>query len=80
MYIPFVQVLLQKCLGRRICKGCGANYNIADIDLPATKGFPAVQMPPLLPKESCKDNLCTRPDDNEEVFRRRMQVLQLSLL
>lgn len=67
-------VLLQKCLGRRICKGCGANYNIADIDLPATKGFPAVQMPPLLPKESCKDNLCTRPDDNEEVFRRRMQV------
>ncbi len=70
----YLQVLLQKCLGRRICKGCGAKYNIADIDLPATKHFPAVQMPPLIPKESCKDNLCTRPDDNEEVFWRRMQV------
>lgn len=68
------QVLLQKCLGRRICKGCGANYNIADIDLPATENFPAVQMPPLMPKETCKNNLCTRPDDNEEIFRHRMQV------
>ena len=69
-----MQGLLQKCLGRRICKGGGANYNVANINLPATKTFPSVLMPPLPPKESCKDSLYTRPDDTEETFRHRMEV------
>ena len=28
-------VLVDKCLGRRLCSKCGANYNVADINVPA---------------------------------------------
>ena len=67
-------MLLAKCLGRRICAKCGKNYNVADIRLQATDQYPSVVMPPLPPSEGCKDSLVTRPDDNKETFRRRMEA------
>ena len=48
------QVLVEKCLGRRLCKKCGKNYNIADIYLPASEdGQPEIVMPPLNPPPEC---------------------------
>ena len=49
------QVLVEKCLGRRICKKCVKNFNIAVIYLPASEdGRPEIVMPPLNPPPECK--------------------------
>lgn len=68
------EVLVEKCLGRRICKKCGKNYNIADIYLPASDGRPEIVMPPLSPPEECVDHLEQRSDDTEPVVRKRLEV------
>ena len=36
------QILIAKCLGRRICTHCGKNYNVADIYIPEGPGQPQV--------------------------------------
>ncbi|KAF5829070.1 adenylate kinase [Dunaliella salina] len=70
------EVLVEKCLGRRVCTHCGTNYNIADIHLPADPGAgrPAIVMPPLSPPPQCAPHLEVRADDTEEVIRHRLQV------
>jgi len=67
-------VLLQKCLGRRICSQCGNNYNVASINFEAKDGHPAIYMPPLLAPPSCESKLITREDDTEEVVKERLRV------
>jgi len=67
-------VLLQKCLGRRICSQCGNNYNVASINIEAKDGHPAIYMAPLLPPPSCVSKLITRADDTEEVVKERLRV------
>jgi hypothetical protein len=32
------EVLVEKCMGRRLCSKCGKNWNVADIYLPAEVG------------------------------------------
>ena len=71
-----VQVLVSKCLARRMCKACGKNFNLADIDLPASLAEPAVKMPPLLPPAGCASRLEARSDDNLETVQRRLQARQ----
>lgn len=73
------QVLTAKCLGRRICKECGKNFNVADIMLPASNGQPEVRMPPLNPPEGCRDKMETRSDDNLETIMNRIEVYTLRL-
>jgi len=68
------EVLVEKCLGRRLCRHCGKNYNIADIKLPASNGRPEIRMPPLNPPPECAPHLEQRPDDTEEVVVRRLQL------
>lgn len=68
------QVLVEKCLGRRICGKCGKNYNIADIYLPASEGRPEIVMPPLNPPPECAKFMEQRSDDTEEVIRNRLEV------
>jgi len=68
------EVLVEKCMGRRMCSHCGSNYNIADIYLPAEGGRPEIIMPPLSPPAECQPHLETRADDTEEVIRKRLQV------
>eukprot|EP00879_Flechtneria_rotunda_P029798 GHRR01032249.1.p1 GENE.GHRR01032249.1~~GHRR01032249.1.p1 ORF type:complete len:133 (+),score=32.08 GHRR01032249.1:450-848(+) len=68
------EVLVQKCCGRRICKHCGKNYNVADIHLPAEAGQPEIIMPPLSPPHECAPHLETREDDTPEVVLTRLQV------
>ena len=68
------QVLIAKCLARRQCRDCGKNYNLADIDLPASDGKPAICMPPLLPPTACAAKLETRSDDNFATVKRRIEV------
>lgn len=67
-------VLVQKCLGRRICSQCGNNYNVASINIEAKDGHPAICMPPLLAPPSCESKLITRTDDREEVVKERLRV------
>lgn len=67
-------ILVEKCLGRRICKKCGKNYNVADINLPASEDHPAILMPPLSAPSECEDHLEIRSDDNEETIRKRLNV------
>ena len=68
------EVLVEKCMGRRICKHCGKNYNIADINLPAGNGRPAIVMPPLSAPPECEPHLEQRADDTEETILKRLEV------
>ena len=74
MTSPPLQVLLDKCLGRRICRQCGKNYNVANINIPASSDGPAIRMPPLDPPAACKDYLEMRSDDNYHTIKRRLEV------
>ena len=71
-------VLIEKCLGRRLCSKCGKNWNVADIWRPATGGQAEVRMPPLSPPAQCAQFMTTRSDDTEEVVRHRLRVYQAS--
>lgn len=69
------EALLAKCLGRRICSECGANYNVACIDIRGDDdASPRMYMPPLLPPKSCESKLITRADDTEEVVKERLKI------
>ncbi|KXZ41967.1 hypothetical protein GPECTOR_233g540 [Gonium pectorale] len=69
------EVLVEKCMGRRLCRHCGKNYNIANIHLPASPdGRPEIVMPPLSPPPECAPHLAVREDDREEVIRHRLEV------
>eukprot|EP01023_Acetabularia_acetabulum_P002903 TRINITY_DN11254_c0_g2_i1.p1 TRINITY_DN11254_c0_g2~~TRINITY_DN11254_c0_g2_i1.p1 ORF type:complete len:270 (+),score=55.34 TRINITY_DN11254_c0_g2_i1:167-976(+) len=70
------EVLVEKCMGRRICRECGTNYNIADIYLAAEGDRPEIVMPPLDPPEKCREYLYQRDDDKEEVIRKRLHLYQ----
>ncbi|GJN09210.1 hypothetical protein PR202_ga27194 [Eleusine coracana subsp. coracana] len=52
-------VLVEKCLGRRICNQCGKNFNLACIDVKGENGLPAIYMAPLLPPNNCMSKLIT---------------------
>jgi Adenylate kinase len=61
------EVLIEKCMGRRICKKCGKGWNVADIHRPASDNLPEIIMPPLDPPADCLDFMEQRADDKEEV-------------
>lgn len=67
-------VLIAKCLGRRICSDCGGNFNLAKIDVEGADGEPRILMPPLLPPPGCSDKMTIRADDTDEVVRTRLRV------
>lgn len=67
-------VLLEKCLGRRICSQCGGNFNIASIIVKEENGKPGMSMAPLLPPAHCASKLITRSDDTEEVVKERLRI------
>ncbi len=76
------QVLVEKCLGRRLCRKCGKNYNIADIYLPASNGRPEIVMPPLNPPAECMqasfELLAQKRIAEVELVGRRAAVCPLS--
>ncbi|KAL9648105.1 hypothetical protein ABK040_007470 [Willaertia magna] len=79
-------IIIKKISSRRVCSNCGMNYNLAHIKSADGK----LDMPPLLPKvegvcDQCGavDSLVQRPDDKEEVVRKRLveyDALTLPLL
>lgn len=69
-------VLVEKCLGRRICSECGKGFNVASINAKAENGRPGMSMAPLLPPSHCASKLVTRADDTEEVVKERLRVYQ----
>ncbi|XP_020246647.1 probable adenylate kinase 1, chloroplastic [Asparagus officinalis] len=67
-------VLLEKCLGRRICSQCGGNFNIANINIKGENGRPDLSMAPLLPPSHCASKLIARSDDTEPVVKERLRI------
>lgn len=67
-------VLMEKCLGRRICSQCGKNFNVASINVKGENGNPGISMDPLLPPPHCMTKLITRSDDTEEVVKERLKI------
>lgn len=72
------EVLVDKCLGRRICSKCGGNFNVADINVPATESRAAIVMPPLNPPSSCTQYMEKRDDDTMETILKRLDVYKAS--
>ncbi|KAL2481460.1 Adenylate kinase 1 [Abeliophyllum distichum] len=68
------KVLVEKCLGRRICSQCGKNFNVANINFKGENGNPDISMDPLLPPPQCVSKLITRSDDTEAIVRERLSV------
>ncbi|KAG9138927.1 hypothetical protein Leryth_007550 [Lithospermum erythrorhizon] len=62
-------VLIEKCLGRRICSQCNKNFNVASINAQGENGKPSISMAPLLPPPQCVTKLYTRSDDTEIVVK-----------
>ncbi|XP_074563369.1 putative adenylate kinase 6, chloroplastic [Curcuma longa] len=67
-------ILLTKCLGRRICSQCGGNFNVASIDIKGENGRPDIIMAPIMPPEHCMSKLITRADDTREVVKERLRI------
>ncbi|XP_073134509.1 adenylate kinase [Henckelia pumila] len=67
-------VLVEKCLGRRICGQCGKNFNIATINIKGENGNPDITMAPLPPPPQCASKLETRSDDTEAIIKERLRV------
>lgn len=68
------EILIEKLAGRRVCDGCGSNFNICTIN---KDGY---DMKPLLPKhgghdcDSCGGKLVQRDDDKEHTIRNRLNI------
>ena len=67
-------VLIEKCLGRRLCTKCNGNYNIADIYRAPENGKPEIVMPPLAIPESCEPHITIRKDDTVEIITKRLDI------
>ncbi|KAL0309778.1 UNVERIFIED_CONTAM: adenylate kinase [Sesamum radiatum] len=67
-------VLLEKCLGRRLCSQCGKNFNVASINVKGENGNPDISMAPLLPPSECVSKLITRSDDTEPIVKERLRI------
>ncbi|MGI6665256.1 MAG: adenylate kinase [Christensenellaceae bacterium] len=57
-----VEVVVDRICGRRLCKECGAVYNVSSYDKDSC--------------EKCSGELYIRPDDTEETVRTRFEVYQ----
>mmetsp|Transcript_13769 Transcript_13769/g.38976 ORF Transcript_13769/g.38976 Transcript_13769/m.38976 type:complete len:291 (-) Transcript_13769:396-1268(-) len=68
------EVLVEKCMGRRVCSKCNKGWNVAEINLAASDGQPAIFMPPLNPPDECQQYMEIRSDDTEPVIRNRLEV------
>lgn len=73
-------VLLEKCLGRRICSECGKNFNVATINVKGENGNPDINMDPLLPPPQCASKLITRSDDTETIVKERLRIYSEKVL
>lgn len=73
-------VLLEKCLGRRICSECGKNFNVATIYVKGENGNPDISMDPLLPPSQCVSKLITRSDDTETIVKERLRIYNEKVL
>lgn len=68
------EVLIEKCMGRRICSKCKKDFNLADIYLKGDDLNKEIIMPPLPPPNECLQYMVQRDDDKEEIIRKRIQV------
>lgn len=72
------EITITKLLGRRICKTCGGDFNIASVV------YDNYDMPAILPnsttcklKSACNPVLIKRDDDTKEVINKRIEDYEL---
>lgn len=58
-------IIIKRLSGRRVCSGCGAMYHVEN-HKPAVAGV----------CDACDEHLVQRPDDNEEVISKRLQIFE----
>ena len=71
------EILIAKCVARRICKDCGDIYNILNLD--QTIEDVRYIVPSMSPKiegkcDKCGGELIQRKDDNPEMIKTRLEV------
>ena len=71
------EILIAKCVARRICKDCGEIYNILSLD--RTIEDVRYVVPSMSPKieekcDKCKGELIKRIDDNPEMIKTRLEI------
>ena len=64
-------VIIAKLLGRRVCTGCGENFNVAEVN------FSGYNLPPRKPKkrgicDCCGCKLSIRKDDSKRTIQKRL--------
>eukprot|EP01018_Ginkgo_biloba_P032921 Gb_21263 [translate_table: standard] len=67
-------VLIKRCLGRRICIQCGKNFNVAHIDVKGANAGSRIHMPPVLPPSACLGKLVASANDMEEVLKEKLRI------
>ena len=72
-------ILIEKLMGRRVCNGCGRNYNLCTI---SKDGY---EMDPLLPEkgqncDDCPGTLILREDDRENIVKDRIEIYKKETL
>eukprot|EP01018_Ginkgo_biloba_P006230 Gb_36923 [translate_table: standard] len=67
-------VLIKRCLGRRICTQCGKNFNVAHIDVKSANAGSRIHMSPMLPPSACLGNLVASANDMEEVLKEKLRI------
>lgn len=60
------EIIIRRLTGRRMCPGCGANYNVNTNLKPKVEGV----------CDKCGSALITRTDDNEATITNRLQVYE----
>lgn len=75
------RVIMEKLLGRRICRRCNGNFNVASV---MDNGFdmPAILPDPItcpLGAQACNPDLYGREDDIPEVIERRLKEHDLAI-
>jgi adenylate kinase len=73
-------ILIKRCLGRRVCTQCGKNFNVASIDVKGTNGGSRIHMPPVLPPYSCLGKLVTSMSDTEEILKEKLRIYSEQVL
>lgn len=66
-------ILIKRCLGRRVCTQCGKNFNVASIDVKGNGGS-RIHMPPVLPPYACLEKLVTSTSDTKEILKEKLRI------
>ncbi|KAJ0841513.1 putative adenylate kinase [Helianthus annuus] len=72
-------VLIEKCLGRRICSECGKGFNVAAIDAKAENGLPGMSMPRASATSARLRVYKEKSEPVEDYYRKQGKLIEFDL-